>query len=154
MKRLILTSAAALAVLAGVTPAVAASPTGVQSSPLRFSVIQYNSPGSDYGSNASLNAEWVKITNTGSLAHTLTGFLVHDAAGHSYTFGTLKVGPHKTVTLHTGHGSNGTFNRYWQQGWYIWNNDGDTATLVSSSGSVVDRCSWSDPSENHAQKQC
>jgi hypothetical protein len=29
-------------------------------------------------------------------------------------------------------------NRYWQYDWYVWNNDGDRATLKRPTGTVVD----------------
>jgi hypothetical protein len=34
-------------------------------------------------------------------------------------------------------------NRYWRSDGYIWNNDGDRATLKKPGGTVVDRCSYS-----------
>lgn len=124
-------------------------------SPLRFTLIQYNSPGSDRGSNASLNAEWVTIYNPTAQPRPLTGFHVHDAGSlHHYTFGNRTIGPHKSVKLHSGKGTNGPLNAYWGESNYVWNNDKDTATLVSSAGVVIDTCTWNDPSEAHSQVHC
>ena len=43
-------------------------------SAIKITKVYYNSPGSDYGSNTSLNAEWVRITNTGTTWRALTGW--------------------------------------------------------------------------------
>ncbi|MFL5797080.1 MAG: lamin tail domain-containing protein [Actinomycetota bacterium] len=48
-----------------------------------------------------------------------------------------------SVKIHTGHGSNTHVNRYWGNGSYIWNNDGDTGTLLRSTGAKVDSCNYS-----------
>ena len=31
---------------------------------------------------------------------------------------------------------------YWNQGWYVWNNTGDKARLITPAGSLVDTCQW------------
>lgn len=46
-----------------------------------------------------------------------------------------------TVTVHTGSGSNTARHRYWRSDGYIWNNDGDRATMKNKAGTVIDRCS-------------
>jgi hypothetical protein len=74
----------------------------VAQAPMRFGWVQYDSPGSDDGSNASLNAEWVRIKNHGSTARILTGWTVHDLQGHVYTFPSFGLGPGHTVRIHTG----------------------------------------------------
>jgi hypothetical protein len=109
---------------------------------IQFGLIQYNSPGTDTGSNASLNAEYAKITNTGSAGVALTNWTVRDAQGHVYKFGTYKLCGGCAVTLHTGHGTNTYANRYWNFSNYIWNNTGDRATLKNAVGTTKDTCSW------------
>jgi hypothetical protein len=104
--------------------------------------IQYDSPGTDTGSNASLNAEYVAINNTSSSTKNLTGYTVHDAAGHTYTFGTFALSAGKTVYLHTGAGTDSWNHRYWDRDWYVWNNNGDTAHLHNGLGTLRDACSW------------
>src|SRR4029450_4803700 len=45
----------------------------------------------------------------------------------------------------TGRGRNGrpdAAHLYWNSGAYIWDNDGDTATLRSVSGRISDSCTW------------
>ncbi|SRR6266567_9558098 len=104
--------------------------------------IYYNSPGTDDGSNTSLNGEWIQLHNTSADKITLTGWTVRDAAGHVYTFGTYTIGAYGYVKIHTGSGSNTTTNRYWNHGWYVWNNDTDTGTLKDGSGTFIDSCSY------------
>src|SRR5215475_5535892 len=48
--------------------------------------IFYNSPGSDHGSNSSLNAEWVDLRNSSGHPITLTRWTLRDKAGHVYKF--------------------------------------------------------------------
>lgn len=42
-------------------------------SPVKLSRVQYDSPGSDTGSNTNVNGEWARIKNSGSQAVKLTG---------------------------------------------------------------------------------
>jgi lamin tail-like protein len=123
--------------LLGVGPAEAANPT------LHFSKAYVNSPGSDTGSNSSLNAEYVVITNASSTtSYTLTGYTISDRSAHVYRFRTFVLKPRASVTLHTGIGTNTSTNLYWGSRAYIWNNTGDTAYLKNSVGTLKDSCSW------------
>jgi hypothetical protein len=67
---------------------------------------------------------------------------VHDAVGHSYTFGTFHLSAGQTVYLHTGTGADIWQHRYWSHGWYVWNNNGDTAHLHNALGTLRDACTW------------
>lgn len=69
---------------------------------VRIVKVQYDSPGTDSGSNKSLNAEWVKIRNSGSKAKQLKGWTLRDTSGHVYRFGSYRLGAGKAVTIHTG----------------------------------------------------
>ena len=144
--RRIATAAAALIIglgsaLVAATPAAAATPS------LRFHSIQYDSPGKDTRTNASLNAEYVVLVNTGAKAVNLKGYTVRDAAGKKYTFGSVSIaGKGGKVYLHTGKGSNTKKHRYWNSGNYIWNNTGDKATLRNAKGKTVDTCSYGNKS--------
>jgi len=115
-------------------------------SPVRFSGVQYDSPGDDTGSNRSLNGEWVKITNHASRAKVMTGWKLRDRTGYRYTFPTFRLGAGRSVRVHTGSGTNTSNDLYWRLGTYVWNNTGDKATLKNRSGVVVDTCSWGDGS--------
>jgi Lamin Tail Domain len=147
MKRVALSTVAAC-LLGACLLAPAAQATGrgagPLASPLRFTYIQYDSPGNDLPpTNAKLNAEFVTIHNPTSIARPLTGFRVHDLGpDHTYHFGTFRLGSQKSVRLHTGKGTNTATNRYWGLDYYVWNNDGDTAFLVSNLGVGVDSCHW------------
>ncbi len=123
-------------------------------SPVVINKIFYNSPGSDTGSNTSLNAEWVQLHNRTGHAITLTHWTLRDRVGHVYRFGTYRIKAGVFLRIHTGQGTNTQTNRYWGHHWYIWNNDGDRATLKNASGIVKSRCSYSDPSEIHAVTTC
>jgi hypothetical protein len=70
--------------------------------------VYYNSPGSDTGSNSSLNAEYVVIKNGDDVSHSVSGWTVRDAAGHIYTFGSLRLGAGKQAIIHTGKGTSYT----------------------------------------------
>ena len=139
MRRILLSAFVPVALVWAIaSPAQAASA-------VRFGVIQYDSPGSDDGSNASLNAEYVRIKNASSTsAVRLTGWTVRDAQAHVYKFGSFTLGAGKVVTLHTGSGSNTATDRYWGSKAYIWNNTGDKATLKNPNGVTVDTCTWGD----------
>lgn len=128
-------SAAALASMSGA--ALATNPT------LHFSKAYVNSPGSDTGTNTSLNAEYVVISNSSATtAYKLTGYTVRDRSAHVYTFPTFTLKPHASVTLHTGSGTNTATNLYWRSRAYIWTNTGDTAYLRNTAGTLKDSCSW------------
>jgi hypothetical protein len=113
---------------------------------VQFTRIQYNSPGTDTGSNASLNGEWVRLTNKTSKTINLRTWTVRDASAHVYTFSTdVNLGAGKSVTVHTGKGTATSTDRYWGRtgsAGYIWNNGGDTATLRTGSGKTIDSCKW------------
>ncbi len=118
---------------------------------VRFSSVQYDSPGTDTGSNTSLNGEWIKVTNYSSSAKSLSGWTIRDITGYTYRFPQgYRLGAGKTVQLHTGAGGNTASDRYWGRGSYVWNNTGDKATLKSGSGTVVHTCKWEDGDGNKA----
>ena len=131
-----------------ITGAIAATAVGLLAVPadaasaVQIHRVYYNSPGTDTGSNASLNGEWVQLFNTSSTSRQLRNYTLKDRSGHTYTFGGFTLGGRKSVYVHTGKGSNTATNRYWGLGWYVWNNTGDTAYLRYPSGTLADSCSW------------
>jgi len=147
-----------LAALAGIVMAlglVMASGSPAQAAfRVQISEIYYNSPGPDHGSNTSLNAEWVQLHNTSRSKITLTGWTVRDRAGHVFKFATYTLGAHSYVKIHTGTGKRSQTDRYWGLSWYVWNNDGDKATLKDNHGNEIDHCAYSDPSESNSHKIC
>lgn len=136
--------------------ASAAQPSSaLAASPIRLYKIYYNSPGPDRGGNASLNAEYVELHNTAGSAINLTDWVLHDGGQrHTYTFPSFTLKAHGYVLIHTGRGGTTPSQLYWGQSWYVWNNDGDTATLKDRHNDVIGRCSYSDPSESHSYRNC
>ncbi len=124
-------------------PLTFAASSGAATTPaVKISYVSFDSPGSDKGGNTSLNAEYVRITNTTSTARNLTGWTLRDRSNHVYTFPTFTLGAQATVTVHTGKGTATSAHRYYNSGWYIWNNTGDTAYLRDSRGATLHTCSW------------
>jgi hypothetical protein len=109
--------------------------------------VYFDSPGSDTGSNSSLNAEYVVIRNGDDVSHSVSGWTVRDAAGHVYKFGTLRLGAGKQAIIHTGDGTKYTTSAsthlYWGREWYVWNNTGDKVILRRADGSLKDTCTYS-----------
>jgi Lamin Tail Domain len=136
--RIVVAALAALIALAVLVPAAPGA--------IRIVRIYYDSPGTDTGTNASLNAEWIRLKNTGSAGRQLRNWTVRDAAGHVYRFGTYTLRAGRTVTIHTGNGANTARHRYWGQDNYVWNNDQDTARLRRANGTLVDTCSYNSSS--------
>jgi hypothetical protein len=111
--------------------------------------IYYNSPGPDYGGNASLNHEWVQLHNASGSWINLANWTLRDKAGHVFVFGSYSIKPYGYVTIHTGKGTGTQTDRYWNHSWYIWNNTGDTAILENQNGTVIDRCSYVGTSQDY-----
>jgi hypothetical protein len=129
-----------LVVAASVLTAVQANAAGT----VYIYKVYFDSPGSDTGSNSSLNAEYVVIRNGDDVSHSVSGWTVRDAAGHVYKFGTLRLGAGKQAIIHTGDGTKYTTSAsthlYWGREWYVWNNNGDKVILRRADGSLKDTC--------------
>lgn len=146
MRKLVITTITTAVAMGGtLAPATSATPEE-RPGPIRITRVSYDSPGSDTGSNASLNAEWVAIKNNGNRARQLRGWTLRDTAGHVFRFPRFTLRPGRTVKVHTGTGNRTRRHLYWRQNWYVWNNDGDRATLRKRNGRLIDRCSWGDGS--------
>ena len=141
MRKLVSTLAALAVVFGGV--AVTGGPAAAAGPALRFFGTQYDSPGTDTRSAASLQAEWISLVNTGPRAVTLTGYTIRDASNHVYKFGAVKIAAKGgRVWLRTGKGRATATTVYWGSGNYIWNNTGDTAYLRNAAGKTLDTCVW------------
>jgi Lamin Tail Domain len=139
MRKLIV---AAVTAFAAVLAAVAFAAPAQAAGGIMIYRAYYNSPGSDTGTNASLNAEYILLKNTATTAKWLNGWTLRDKANHVYKFPATKINPGKYVYVRTGRGTNNASTRYWRQSWYIWNNTGDTAYLRNTAGGLIDSCSW------------
>ncbi|KUM96195.1 hypothetical protein AQI95_42710 [Streptomyces yokosukanensis] len=115
-----------------------------------ISKVQYDSPGRDNRSPRSLNAEWVDVTNSTRKTVNLDRWTLKDDAGHTYTFRHVRLAGRATVRVHTGIGRDTRTDLYQDRRTYVWNNNGDTATLRTDRGRVDDRVSWGrDRSHRH-----
>lgn len=148
------TAAAAGLALVLAPGAQAATHPAAAHHPVVIREIFYNSPGSDRGGNASLNAEWVKLRNRTSHPISLAGWTLRDLSHHVYEFGQFTLPAHGTVRVHTGSGHDSRTSVYQDRSWYVWNNDGDRATLEDASGTVRSRCAYSDPDEESDAVTC
>jgi hypothetical protein len=59
-----------------------ATPAHAEPATVYIYKVYFDSPGSDTGSNSSLNAEYVVIPNGDNVSHSVSGWTVRDAAGH------------------------------------------------------------------------
>ncbi|GAA0446500.1 hypothetical protein Ade02nite_86200 [Paractinoplanes deccanensis] len=129
-----------------VTVTVKGAATGPKPGSVQFTKIRYDSTGADTGTNASLNAEWVKLTNKTGTRINLSGWQVRDAQNIVYTFtGTVYLNAGASLFVQTGKGTNTATNRFWGRagkGGYVWNNGGDTAQLRTANGVTIDACKW------------
>ncbi|MFU8854010.1 lamin tail domain-containing protein [Micromonospora sp. SL1-18] len=141
MKRRLIGYVSALAIAVGGSLAVAAPAQAAP--PVMITKVYYDSPGSDHGSNSSLNAEYVRLTNKRSTTINLKGWTLRDKTGYTYKFATdFRLPAGKNVYIHTGKGTNTSAHRYWGRSWYVWNNTGDKAYLRNPSGTLIDSCTW------------
>jgi micrococcal nuclease len=111
--------------------------------------INHNPPGKDTATK--LDEEYVILENDGSETVSLAGWTLKDetTAGerrHVYAFPkTVSLSPREKAYVHTGPGADyfekGTpskWNLYWGRHSFVWNNEGDTATLFDADGNKVD----------------
>ncbi|MGC5050416.1 lamin tail domain-containing protein [Micromonospora sp. DT48] len=142
MTRRLIGFVAAFAVVVGGSFTVAA-PAQAATPAIEITKVYYDSPGVDRRTNASLNAEYVKLTNRRARTINLKNWTLRDKANHVYKFsGNVKLAKGKSIVIRTGSGKNTASTRYWGSGNYIWNNTGDTAYLRNASGKQIDKCSW------------
>lgn len=126
----------------GMVTAMSAVPAAAHEGGIHIGLVQYNSPGKDTGSNASLNKEWINIHNARSTPYQIKGWYLKDRAGHKFVFPAYTIGAGKNVKVHTGKGTKGGGHVYWGRKAYVWNNTGDTAYLYTPSGKKDDTCKW------------
>jgi hypothetical protein len=126
--------------IAGVALAVLAIPA-MASAAIKIKSIYFDPPGSD--TSSKLNQEYVLIENTGNHRINMDGWKLRDKVGHTYRFNDFKLPGGAKVRVHTGHGQDDHNELYQDSGSYIWNNDGDKATLRKDNGNIADTCSYS-----------
>lgn len=92
---------------------LAASSEAASTPAVKISYVFFDSPGADKGGNTSLNAEYVRLTNTTGTARSLKGWTLRDRSGHVHTFGAFTLKARATVTVHTGKGTATSAHRYY-----------------------------------------
>jgi hypothetical protein len=120
---------------------------------VQFTKIQYDAPGTDSGSNGSLNTEWARLTNTTKSTVNLKGWTVRDQQKIIYTFPSYSLTAGASVILRSGKGTNSGSQRYWGRAGkvgYVWNNAGETAYLKSPAGVNIDTCKWTTVSPGYS----
>ncbi|AIF69021.1 hypothetical protein PAP_03005 [Palaeococcus pacificus DY20341] len=104
-----------------------------------ISYVHYDAEGWD---RLNLNDEYVIIANIGGSEADLGGWMLTDEVNHTYVFPSVMIKPGSLITVHTGKGTNTDKDLYWGRGSPVWNNNGDTAYLYASNGTLADSCSW------------
>jgi hypothetical protein len=134
-----------IALLASTLVAAVAAPAMAA---IRFTKIQYESPGTDTGSNSSLNGEFVVIKNKGTHRKQLHGWKLKDRRSATeggditFTFPRFRLRPGRTVRVHSGKGTNTRTDLYWGRTNYVWGDDSDTAYLYKATGVLADKCHY------------
>jgi hypothetical protein len=139
-----------ISIVLGLAVATAAPATAA----IKIIRIHFDPPGEDDGSAGSLNQEYIVIKNTVESKRSITGWRIHDAGrDHVYVFGQTPLEPGECAVLRTGVGGDGRSlggmpkcvgqrDRHWDLDNYVWNNDGDKATLKNASKKVRDACGY------------
>lgn len=94
---------------------------------------------------ADVTGEHAVITNTGAETVRLDGFVLRDSAPkrpHRYTIPPLALPPGASVRVWTRKGTDDGANLYWGRRKSIWNGDGDTLTLLDSTGETIAESSY------------
>lgn len=86
--------------------------------------------------------EYVAIQNMGRSPVNLKDWTVGDKANNTYTFSEFTLQPQAMVKVWTITGTNNAENLYWGRGNGVWNNEGDTATLRDSAGTIIDQYTY------------
>ncbi|MDE9364369.1 lamin tail domain-containing protein [Luteipulveratus sp. YIM 133132] len=113
-------------------------------SSLQFRTFVADQPGADLPlSQYKLNREYITVKNTSTRSVKVGGYRIRDKANHTFVFPsgyTIRAG--SSVRVHTGRGTNTSTDVYWKQGYYVWNNTGDTAYLSTPGGTRLDVCTY------------
>ena len=88
----------------------------------------------------NLNGEYALVRNTGAAAINLAGWkLSAGDRGQRFSLAGYPLKKGATVRIHTGRGTTRAGHLYLGSGRPIWNNDGDTATLIDPHNVTVSR---------------
>ena len=102
--------------------------------------VQFDAPGED---NENLNGEWVTLCNDGDTDIDMSGWALLNDLGIYYEFPVgFILRACSSVTVYTGSGEDTETELYWGSSVEVWNNAGDTATLLDSEGNTVVEYVW------------
>lgn len=120
---------------------------------IRIHKIRYDPPGADYRTKRQLRAEYIVVKNTGKgqasrglgyQGHSRTQVHVPQVSDRPWR---LRQDPHRE-------GRNVKGDLYWGSGNFVWNNDGDKASLRKQSGRTVDTCGYRGGASPNPPKYC
>jgi len=98
--------------------------------------VVYNPPG------GNVEGERVDLRNRSGVSVNLAGWQLTDAQGATYTFRDSRVKRGATFSVWVREGSDDEGNFFWGRAAPVWNNDGDTATLLRPDGTVAAECTY------------
>ncbi|MGW0880431.1 lamin tail domain-containing protein [Streptomyces sp. NPDC002671] len=127
--------------------------SGYRRSSVRMAKVYSDSPGSDTGTNSSLNAEYVQLKNYGTTDVKIGGDTIYNGVDSLYKLPTFTLKPGKTVTVRTGKGTNTTSTLYMNRTSYFWPNRKSSGFLSDSSNRRLSNCSYDD-SEHQGWQYC
>lgn len=107
---------------------------------VKFARFYADQPGADTPyTTTRLNREYIQVKNVSRSTIAMSGYTIRDRGNkHIYRFpSTFRLGAGRTVTVHTGPGRNNATDLYWGMRSMVWNNTGDTATLMRGSAKVT-----------------
>lgn len=136
-------------VSAAALPASAADHGRPRHPKVEISAVVHDSAGRENHSNRSLNKERVQLVNVTRHTVDLDGWTLADEDGHTYTFRHYRLEARTTVRIHTGKGRDTRDDLYQNRRHYVWDVDGDTATLRDDRGRFVDDASWGRTRHHH-----
>jgi len=107
--------------------------TGLSDPPgtIRIESINFNPPGAD------IQGEFVVIENQTSAPIPLTSWTLKDKANHRFSFPPFVLQGAATVKVWTKSGADDASNLFWGRQAAVWNNNGDTGTLLDQTGAVI-----------------
>jgi hypothetical protein len=124
------------ALVAAGLAAIGSTPAGAASHPVRFLSIQSDPPGTDDGSNASLNQEFVVLKNFSSHSVKMGAYAV-EIGNKEFDFPsgfTLQSG--SKVWVHTGKGTDSRHDVYWGRTAYAYPNNPTFAVELWGPGGI------------------
>lgn len=104
---------------------------------IKIRSILYNPDGEDAA------GEVVIIDNIGNAPQVMSGWVLFDESDTRYTFPDFTLDARQSVTVWVTTGLDDASNLFWNRSSPVWNNNGDTATLINDRGEAVDSCSYS-----------